>query len=57
MRNASVDARSISVNAVGNKVILHGHVASNAEKKQAELAAWSSPHVTDVENKITIYVS
>ena len=57
MRNAGLDARSISVNAVGNKVILHGHVASYAERKQAELAAWSSPHVTDVENKITIGVA
>jgi len=54
LRNASVDARSISVDVIGNKVILHGNVASYAEKKQAGLAAWSSPHVTEVDNKITI---
>ena len=52
LRNASLDANTISVNAVGNKVILHGNVASYAEKKQAGLAAWSSPHVTEVDNKI-----
>jgi osmotically-inducible protein OsmY len=56
LRNASLDAKTISVNVVGNKVILYGDVASYAEKKQAGLAAWSSPHVTDVDNKITIRV-
>ena len=56
LRNASLDARSISVNVIGNKVVLHGTVSSYAEKKQAEIAAWSSPHVTDVENKVTIRV-
>jgi osmotically-inducible protein OsmY len=56
LRNASLDARSISVTATGNKVILHGKVASYAEKRQAELAAWSSPHVSEVDNQITIRV-
>lgn len=54
LRNASLDANTITVSVVGNKVILHGEVASYAEKKQAGIAAWSSPHVTDVDNKITI---
>jgi osmotically-inducible protein OsmY len=54
LRNASLDANTITVSVVGNKVILHGEVGSYAEKKQAGIAAWSSPHVTDVDNKITI---
>ena len=54
LRNAVVDARSVTVDVEGTKVILHGQVSSNAERKQAELAAWSSPHVTEVENRIII---
>jgi len=54
LRNAVVDAKSIKVDAEGTRVILHGQVSSNAEKKQAELAAWSSPHVTEVDNQITV---
>jgi osmotically-inducible protein OsmY len=54
LRNASLDAKSISVDVIGNRVVLHGTVASYAEKKQAGLAAWSSPHVTEVDNKILI---
>jgi osmotically-inducible protein OsmY len=57
LRNASTDARSITVKADGTKVILRGSVASYAERKQAELAAWSSPHVTEVDNEITIHAS
>jgi osmotically-inducible protein OsmY len=56
MRNASVDAKSIHVNVVGNKVILHGTVSSYAEKNQAGYAAWSSPHVSEVDNQITVRV-
>lgn len=54
MRNAVLDAKSIIVDVIDNKVILHGTVASYAEKKQAGMAAWSSPHVTEVDNQITI---
>lgn len=57
LRNASLDAKSISVDVIGNRVVLHGTVASYAEKKQAGLAAWSSPHVTEVDNKILIRIS
>ena len=57
LRNATVDARSVTVDVVGTTVILRGQVSSNAEKKQAELAAWSSPHVTEVDNQITIRTS
>jgi len=54
LRNASLDARSITVDVIDNKAILHGQVTSNVERKQAELAAWSSPHISDVDNQITI---
>lgn len=54
LRNAAIDARSVNVDVIGNTVILNGQVTSNAERKQAELAAWSSPHVTEVDNQITI---
>jgi osmotically-inducible protein OsmY len=54
LRNAVMDARSIKVDSDGTTVILRGQVASNAERAQAELAAWSSPHVMEVDNQITI---
>ena len=54
LRNAVVDAKSIKIDAEGTRVILCGLVSSHAERKQAELAAWSSPHVTEVNNQITI---
>lgn len=54
LRNAMVDARSVTVDVDGTAVILKGQVSSNAEKKQAELTAWSSPHVTEVDNQLTI---
>ena len=54
-RNAQIDAKTISVAVSGNKVTLSGTVRSYAEKKQAGLAAWSSPHVTEVNNQITVH--
>ncbi len=54
IRNASLDANNIEVTVEGNTVTLGGWVASWAEKKQAENAAWSSPHVLQVKNTINI---
>lgn len=54
VRNAQLDARGINVTAAGNKVTLTGTVRSAAERLQAEQAAWASPHVTEVENRITV---
>lgn len=57
MRNAQVDSNTIDATVSGNKVTLTGTVRSWAEKKQAGQAAWASPHVTDVDNRIVVRAS
>ena len=54
VRNAETDAKHITVEVQGSKVILHGTVRSYAEKKAAENAAWSAPGVSEVDNRILI---
>ncbi|HEX4204502.1 MAG TPA: BON domain-containing protein, partial [Ktedonobacteraceae bacterium] len=53
-RNAEVDARNITVEVRGSKVILRGKVRSYAEKLAAADAAWLAPGVTEVENRIEV---
>ncbi|WP_169580605.1 MULTISPECIES: BON domain-containing protein [Microbacterium] len=53
-RNALLDAQTIHVSVEGSNVVLTGVVHSWAEKSQAGYAAWSSPHVMDVDNRISV---
>ncbi len=54
VRNAETDARQITVEVQGGKVILRGTVRSYAEKQAAEDTAWSAPGVSEVDNQIMI---
>lgn len=54
VRNAETDAKRITVEVQGSKVVLRGTVSSYAEKKAAEETAWSTPGVTEVDNHIVI---
>lgn len=53
-RNALVDAGAVGVSVLGDAVVLTGAVRSWAEKREAERAAWGSPHVTRVDNRILV---
>lgn len=54
LRAAEVDAKNIGVEISGNKVILRGWVHSQAERKEAERAAWSAPGIMEVEDYLKI---
>jgi osmotically-inducible protein OsmY len=55
LRNAQTDARNITVEMEGSRVILRGTVQSSAEKQAAEdTACWSAPGVTEVDNRIVV---
>jgi len=54
LRSAETDAKRITVEVQGSKVILKGTVRSWAEKEEAERVAWSAAGVTEVDNQISI---
>lgn len=53
-RSATVDSSNIVLEIYGSRVTLRGKVRSWAERKDAENAAWASPGVMIVDNKIEI---
>jgi osmotically-inducible protein OsmY len=53
-RSAELDASHITVDVDGEKVTLRGTVRSWFEREEAERAAWRSPGVRSVDNRITI---
>jgi osmotically-inducible protein OsmY len=55
-RHAEVDAQQIKVEAADGKVILRGRVRSWAERTDAELAAWSAPGVTKVQDELLVNI-
>ena len=55
-RNAVIDANHVTVRMEDTTAVLEGTVRSFAERRQAEHAAWASPHVTAVEDRIRVAV-
>ena len=53
-RNALLDARRITVETHGGKVILRGSVRSWAEREQVQQAAWAAPGVSEIESHIIV---
>jgi osmotically-inducible protein OsmY len=53
-REALLDAKGIEVDVSGSTVTLRGTVRSWAERREAEMAAWSAPGVSEVRNQISV---
>jgi len=51
-RSAELDARRITIEVVGNEVILRRTVRSWSEYAEAERAAWAAPGVVNVTNEL-----
>jgi len=54
IRHAQLDARRITVESHGDRVVLSGSVRTWAEREEAEEAARGAPGVANIESKITI---
>jgi len=53
-RGADIDAALVTVATDGGKVTLGGRVKALHERRLAEQAAWSTPGVTEVEDRILV---
>jgi osmotically-inducible protein OsmY/nucleotide-binding universal stress UspA family protein len=53
-RHAELDANQIQVDVLNGHVTLTGKVRSWAERQQAEVAAWSAPGVTKVDDELAV---
>jgi osmotically-inducible protein OsmY len=54
LRNAVLDAAAMQVTVDGTEAVLSGAVHSDFERRQAEAAVWSSPHVSAVRNELRV---
>jgi osmotically-inducible protein OsmY len=53
-RSAALDAAAVAVRVDGTAAIVTGSVRSDAERQQVLQAAWSSPHVTEVDDRLVL---
>ncbi len=53
-RQAELNATRISIDATDGRVTLRGAVSSWAERRAAEHAAWSTPGVTNVDDRLAV---
>ena len=54
LRNAELEAQPVEVRVDGTEIQLTGQVTSWAARQQAEFAAWCTPGVTHVDNRLAI---
>jgi osmotically-inducible protein OsmY len=54
VRNATLDAENVVVDVRGSEIRLTGSVSCWADRHQAEYAAWSTPGVTHVDNRVHV---
>jgi osmotically-inducible protein OsmY len=54
LRNAALDSAGIRVFMEGTEAVLQGTVHSEFERRQAEAAVWSSPHVATIRNELHV---
>jgi len=54
VRTAETDGEQITIEIMGDTVVLHGTVRSWLERAEAERVAWSAPGVTGVDNHLAV---